>query len=335
MKNIFAFLLLFGSHFIFAQPDSLLLKNKDLIVGELKSLDRGVATFETDYSKSDFKIEWSGVEKVITTTSFLVTTSEGARHIGRLYSPRAGLVIIYNQDSIPVQNNLDEIVMLSPVNDGFWDQLSASISFGYSLTRAKNLEQLSIRSMVGYKAKRWSGSVSFDAINSTQDEVAPIFRRDGALNFNYFLPRDWYIPSTISYLSNTEQKIDARLLGKLGIGKYLLHRNKAYWGFSAGANYNYENYLDETPDRKSWEAFIGTELNLFDIGDLSLFTKLVLYPSFTETGRVRSDINFDLKYDLPLDFYINLGATLNYDNRPVENAPRTDYVLQTTIGWKW
>ena len=60
---------------------------------------------------------------------------------------------------------------------------------------------------------------------------------------------------------------------KLGIGKYVIHKNDAYWGFSAGANVNYEDFDDETGARTSWEAFIGTELNLFDIGDLSLFTK--------------------------------------------------------------
>jgi len=305
------------------------------MVGELKSLDRGVATVETDYSKNDFKIEWSGINKIITTSSYLITTSEGKRHIGQLYSPRPGFVTIHNQDSIPIGINLDEIVLLTSVISGFWDQLSAAISFGYSLTRAKNLEQLSLRSSIGYKAKRWSGSVSFDAINSTQDEVEPIFRRDGALNYSYFLPKDWYIPATVSYLSNTEQKIDSRFLVKLGLGKFLIHRNKAYWGFSAGTNYNYEKYLDELSDKRSWEGFVGTELNLFDIGDLSLLTRAVLYPSFTESGRVRGDFTFDLKYDLPLDFFISLGTTINFDNQPVESAPRTDYVLQTTVGWKW
>lgn len=331
----FTFILFLFPYLGIAQPDSLILKNNDLIVGELKSLDRGVATVETNYSKSDFKIEWSGVHKIITTSSYLITSSKGSRHIGRMYSPQNGTVIIYNQDSIPFRINLEEIVMLTSVNEGFWDKLSAAISFGYSLTRAKNLQQLSVRSSLGYKTKHWSGSASFDAINSTQDEVEPIFRRDGTLSYNYFLPNDWYVPISGTYLSNTEQKIDVRTLVKLGLGKFLLHRNKAYWGFSAGANYNFEKYFDESADRKSWEGFIGTELNLFDIGDLSLLTKIVAYPSFTESGRFRSDFTFDMKYDLPLDFYLQLGTTVNFDNQPVEDAPKVDYVLQTTFGWKW
>ena len=83
------------------------------------------------------------------------------------------------------------------------------------------------------------------------------------------------------------------------------------------------------------EGFFGTELNLYDIGDLSLVTKVIAYPSFTESGRWRTDFNFDAKYDLPLDFYIKAGLTLNYDNRPVEGASETDYVFQTGFGWEW
>src|SRR5690606_16505558 len=158
----------------------------------------------------DFKIEWEGVGKVVTTSSYSVTTSDGTRHLGWLYSPSTGTVIIYNQDSIPFRCRIDEIVLFNPVKNTFWDNLSASISFGYSLTRAQNLKQLSLRSSIGYKAKRWTSLVSFDAINSTQDDVAPIFRRDGSLTYNYLLPKDWYIPISVTYLSNTEQQIDGR-----------------------------------------------------------------------------------------------------------------------------
>ena len=41
-----------------AQHDSLILKNANTIVGEIKSLDKGVLMIETDYSKSDFSVEW-------------------------------------------------------------------------------------------------------------------------------------------------------------------------------------------------------------------------------------------------------------------------------------
>ena len=96
-----------------------------------------------------------------------------------------------------------------------------------------------------------------------------------------------------------------------------------------------ETFSNESPDKKSLEGFLGTELNLFDIGDLNILTNAVVYPGITESGRWRFDFKFDLKYDLPLDFYIKFGFSSNYDNQPTEGASDMDYVLQTSFGWEW
>jgi len=315
--------------------DSLIFENDNVVNGEIKSMDRGVLTIETDYSDSDFAIEWSGVKEIFTKTHFLITLENGDRVTGSLASADSVHVVIQGDDGQSYQHLLEELVTMKSLSNKFWDQVRASISAGYSLTRAQMLQQFSMRSNASYLAERWSLAASYNSVDSRQDDVEDIQRNDAAVTFYYFLPKDWYVPVSATFLSNTEQKIDLRLLGKLGIGKYVIHTNVAYWGFSAGANVNYENYDDEVDGRTSWEAFIGSELNLFDIGDLSLVTRAVAYPSLTESGRIRADFSLDVKYDLPYDFYIQLGYTLNYDNGAVEGTPEGDYVFQTTFGWSW
>jgi hypothetical protein len=314
--------------------DSLVFKNNNYMTGEVKTMSKGVLSIETDYSKSDFTIEWVEVKEIYTKTRFMLTQSDGDRLSGTLHSLSANQVNIVG-DAGTLTSQLNDIVLLKSVSENFWDRFHVAISLGLSVTRAQSLKQLTSRSSVGYVREKWSADASFNSLRSTQDDVESIRRKDGGLTFTYMLPKDWYIPASVSFLSNTEQKLDLRLLEKVGIGKYVIHTNKAYWGFSLGANYNAEKFTDDTPDRKSWEGFIGTQANLFDTGDLSLLTNLVVYPSFTESGRVRSDFAFDVKYEFPLDFFIQFGFTLNYDNQPVNEAPDTDYVFQTTFGWSW
>jgi len=325
---------LLGSAISTTAQDSLIFKNNDYVTGEIKGMDKGVLTIETAYSKVDFTIEWSEVKQIYTETNFMVTQVDGDRFSGTLKSEDGGQVSIINGGSTSTHNLID-IVLLKSVSDKFWDKVNAAISLGFSLTRAQSLKQFTSRSSVGYVSERWSLGFIYNTLRSTQDDVENVQRNDGGVTFNYFLPNDWFIPASISFLSNTEQKLDLRLLEKLGIGKYVIHTNRAYWGFSLGANYNAETFTDETPDRKSWEAFVGTQLNIFDIEDLTLLTTLVAYPSLTESGRIRSDLGFDMKYEFPYDFFIQLGLTVNYDNRPVNDAPDTDYVFQTTFGWSW
>ena len=86
--------------------------------------------------------------------------------------------------------------------------------------------------------------------------------------------------------------------------------------------------------RSSSRRVSRIEVNLFDLEDVSLLGSLFVYPSFTESGRWRSDFSLDTKYDLPHDFYIKAGITLNYDNRPAIAGNTTDYVFMFTVGWE-
>ncbi len=315
------------------QTDSLVLSNHDVMIGEIKGMDRGVVTIETKYSKEDFKVKWGEIKNISTTTSFMITLKNGDRLNGRIRTVDSSSLLIQLDDQSKKMIQYDELVYLKPFKTGFIDRLHAAIDFGFSLTKAQNFKQVTLRSNIGYVAKNWSADVTYNTLFSNQDKTTSIKRTDGGLTFNYLLPKDWYIPASITFLSNTEQQLDLRMLEKLGVGNYLHHSNHSYWGVAGGFTYNSERYANTAP-RKTWEAYLGTELNLYDIGDLSLLTKLALYPSITESGRWRYDFNFDTKYDLPLNLYIKLGITYNYDNRPVAGASNSDYVMQTGIGWK-
>ncbi len=319
-----------------AQTDSIIFNNGNYLVGEVKTMNRNVLKVETDYSDDDFTIEWDGIREIYTTTHFLITLTNGNRYNGTIDSDGDGGINIQTEGGETINVQPDEIVLLDDVDFGFWSQIYASIDIGFDLTRSKNLRSFSMNSNVGYIARRWQVDATFNRLTSKQDEVDDIQRSDGGLTFKYFLPRDWYPTASTNWLSNTEQQLSLRTTAKLGFGKYVVHTNQLYWGFSAGANYNNEDYSPpELEDRRSWEGYVGTELNLFNVGDLNLMTSLVAYPSFTESGRLRSDFKFNVSYDLPLDFYVKVGFTLNYDNQPAEGSPKADYVLNTGFGWSW
>jgi hypothetical protein len=102
---------------------------------------------------------------------------------------------------------------------------------------------------------------------------------------------------------------------------------------------NYEDVPDDPTrskaDQNSAEAVGAVELNIFDIGDLELFTVFSVFPSLSEFGRVRMDFNSDLRYEFISDFNISLGFTNNYDSSPPVDTPKNDYVFATAIGWSY
>ena len=329
------FCFFFTFSFSYSQTDSLFLKNKNLIVGEIKSMDKGVLIMETSYSKEDFKIEWLEIERIISKVPFLITTEDGERFYGVITGSDSGKMIFKPEEQDQVELQIVEVIDIAKVEKGFLDRLNAGIDMGFTMTRARNQRQFTLRSRIGYITQKWTLDASINTLYSKQDETEDIRRMDANLTYIYLLRNDWFAVARLDFLSNTEQKLDLRTNTKLGLGKFINRSNKLYWNASAGFSFNNEQFSGEAANRQSAESWFGSEVNLYDIGDFNLLSNVFIYPSLTEKGRIRMDYRIDLKYDLPLDFYIKTGLTWNYDNQPTSGANTHDYVWQTTFGWSW
>jgi hypothetical protein len=320
---------------LLAVNDTLVVSTGDVLVGELKTMEKNVLQMETDYSDSDFKIDWDMVTEIYSDRLFIITTAERERYYGTIRSDNTDKTnVIITEEGNEYISKITNIVFINQVDKNFLSRLSASISIGFSYARSNNLTQFSTIGYLGYLTDDWSIDASVNSVNSTQDDVEPTKRNEGSIGFKYFLPDDWFALTAYNFLQNDEQNLKLRNIIMLGVGYYLMRTNSVYLSVRAGADWNNENYTDTTSARNSTEGFAGIEANMYNVGDLSLLSSLVVYPSFTDSGRIRSDFMFDLKYDFPLDIYIKLGYTFNYDNQPVEGASETDYLFQTTVGWE-
>jgi hypothetical protein len=317
-----------------AQKDTIILKNKDMIVGEVKSLDRGVLVIETSYSDADFKVEWDGVKEIYTTSSFLLTHRSGKRVYSNLRSNTGSDSVKLMDEGQVLFYSLKDIVYLKGIKSKFWSRVDASIDVGLTLAKANNLSQYNINARVGYTANKWQLAVSYTDNRSSQDSIKATKRTETNVEYKYFLPHDWYLNTSLNLLSNTEQALNLRTTGKLGAGKYVIHTNQKYWGLGSGFSLISESFTNEKASQTSSEVYLASELNLFDMKDLSLFNSVFVYKSLSDSKRWRSDIKFDLKYDLPYDFYIKPGFTLNYDNRPAVIGKEVDYVITFSFGWE-
>jgi hypothetical protein len=70
-------------------------------------------------------------------------------------------------------------------------------------------------------------------------------------------------------------------------------------------------------ESRSQEIFLGGQLDIFNMGDLNIYTYLFMYPGISERGRFRSDFKFDIKYDLPLED-IPLTTIINQSKAPLK-----------------
>ena len=197
-----------------------------------------------------FRNSYPGIKEIYSKSHFLVTLKNGQRINGTVESAEAGKKIIINgDDGSKTETTLDEMVYLKGLKSDFWSRVHASIDAGLSFTKANNLKQYNVRSKIGYLADKGQTDIFYDDTRSSQDSVKETKRTEGGIAGKYYLQKDWYLAASLNFLSNTEQALNLRTTGKLGIGKYIVHTNKQYWGLGIGLSFNNESFTNGTADR--------------------------------------------------------------------------------------
>ncbi|TDI70430.1 MAG: DUF481 domain-containing protein [Bacteroidetes bacterium] len=318
-----------------AQNDTIHLVNNEFLVGEVKSFDRGVLTIETSYSDKDFKVEFNKVRGLFIQRKCNIILTEGRRRFGNIRTDTRGMVMITLEDGTIEHFKLEEVIALQEIHEKFWNRFTVALDFGFILTKANNSTQFTIGGQFDYTDEKWLFEGNINLLNSVQDDVDRIERTDAKLQLIRLLSKKYYLLGDVSFLSNTEQALDGRISPSIGVGKFLISTNKLYLGVNLGFAYTIENYTDASLNKTSSEAVIGLSYNMYDFKDLDLNTGVKFYPSLSENGRIRTDYDLILKYDLPLDFYIKLSFTLNFDNQPVVEGSSLDYIFTSSFGWEF
>lgn len=318
-----------------SQQDSIQLKDKTVLVGEIKSLSRGVLVIKTSYSDSDFHVEFKKVQSLSIERKCLVLLTQNRRRYGYVKTTKSGYFTMILPDNTEEQYKINEITSLDEIYDRFWDRLKGSFDLGFNFTKANSFAQLSIGAELSYIDQKSLINGSLDALSTTQTDVIKTRRTDAKIEYLRLLAKSWYLMSSVSFLSNTEQALDARISPSLGAGRFLISTNQLYFGVSLGLTYNIENYVDTTLNKTSTEAFIFNNFNIFDMKDFDLTSTLNIFPSLSERGRLRTDFNINSKYKIIKDFYIKAGFSLNYDNQPAVDGNEVDYNFTSGVGWKF
>ena len=176
------------------------------------------------------------------------------------------------------------------------------------------------------------------------------------------------------YDTNDELNIDHRGSLGLGLGRYLINdlghelavsaglqgvqewrgscedQNKQRIGQTSGITMtqsdNEPDDEDDIPPRKSLERCTDLELFLnfkwhlysFQKRDMDIFVTGATYPSLTDWGRVRGDLNLIINWELFNNFYWTVNLRTEVDNagdREDDTYGNSDYTLSTGVSWKY
>ena len=319
------------------KTDVVVLRNGDHITGEVKGLARGKLDYSTD-DAGRLSIEWEKVVRLTSVHSFDAQDGEGVRYFGRLNPPARDGVLVFESgrtDTLPVAS----VIEITPVNATFVERLSAYLDLGFSLAKANEATTFSLNGMVAYRAPAIGSQFAYDSYAQGQETVPTTRRNTVRQSVSWYLPRRWSAVALVQLEQNDELDLDHRVTLGGAAERTLRHTNQMELSLGAGLVGTQEQFSSAvgSSESTSLEGLLaaGWDVFHFDSPKLDLGTSVAAYPSLSQAGRVRSQLDLRLVYELFKDFNAGIRLTDTFDSRPPEGASKNDYVTELTIGWSY
>jgi hypothetical protein len=320
-----------------AKTDVVDFKNGDRLTGEVKSLERGHMRFKTDATDT-ISIEWDEVAYLSSNQNIQVETILGTRYLGHLIRSEEKSNLVVMTDAGPIKLNNIQVVKMTPIEDKGLSRIDGNITFGYNFAKADESTQsnlgvdLEMRSEIRLLSLKFDGSVTDSTSNDTN-------QRDSLkLDFKRLLRDRWFWSSAISFDRNDELGIDMRSSLGGGRGRIMRQTDHSAIILEGGLKGTREDLAGSTTDEETIEAYgmVNWDWFRFDTPELDLSTSLEIIPNLSDTGRVRGELDIELKWEMIEDLFWQLSYYNSYDSDPAtDGAEKNDYGIITSLGYKF
>jgi len=319
-----------------AKTDVVTLSNGDRITGEVKALERGRLEYSTDDAGTLY-LEWDKLVSVVSTQHFEVATSDGRRFLGSL-TPSAPKTITVTTMTGPVPLPMAEVTVIRPIGASFWSKLDGTFDVGFSYTRSSGIAQLNVNSDTTYSKPAFRGRV---LASLTRIDTGDGTERDdrGTLELSYLHYRwkEWAVGGAARFETNESLGLELRSQVGVAAGPRLVNSNRAQLTVAGGVVANDERgvNVDSTRNLEGLLLF-SSSYYTYDRPKTNFDLTLQYYPSMSNPGRHRVQLDAGVKREIFKDFYISLNIYDTYDNKPPNPAANTNDVgVVTSIGWSY
>jgi len=318
----------------FAQKtDVVKLVNGDTLTCEIKLLDRGRLEVSTDHLGT-VNIEWDKVAAVTSKRQFRVETTSGLRLLGQLVTTTQGQLDIVEATGTVTADALD-VVYVVPIERRFWRQLDGAFNLGLSYTQSSGVAQLNFGANAVHRRANSQWTASASSYLTAEEDGDNTSRHALDLGgVRYFRQRSlWLLQG--GFMRNEELGYKARATVSAGMGHFLVHSNRAIFALGGGLSTSREVPVDGDSTQEL-EALLAVRQSYFtyDTPKTNISTSLYLYPSLSQWGRARLELNGQVNREIVKDFTVGFTIYDSYDsNPPTEGARKNDVGLSLTIGW--
>ena len=319
------------------RTDVVTLANGDRITGEIMEVARGRLALKTD-DAGTIDIEWVKIIRLEATREFELITSDGRHLLGSLgHADNERFLLIVGSDgsaSLPIP----EVTNIVPIGAGFWKKVDGSIDAGFSYTRSSGVTQTTLNTDTIYRKPAFSLEVTASAtVTQVADDDERDDRADLDISYMRYRWRRWFLAGGGRFETNESLGLALRSqFSGLG-GIRLVNTNRAQFTVSGGLSVNDEEGVD-TESTQNLEGVLAVKGSFFsyDRPKTNLDLSFQYYPSFSDWGRQRLQLDSAARRELVKDFFVSLNLFDTFDSAPPSpDAARNDVGIVASLGWSY
>lgn len=305
------------------------------MVGEIKRMDRGKLSFKTE-STDTITIDWMDVTSLSTKQQLLVERRDGSVTPSLLLPDAPERHLTLDGGGYRENVSMDDVVAFEPLEDTTWDQLSATVSAGYSFTKSSEIENIDLSLTVKQRTTKRSRELSLYS-NTSGSKSEEAETREGVSYVTLRNREDspYFTGFTYSYESNDSLGLDYRILAAAIAGREFYLKPNQLIRPVAGFGATQERFTTFS-DEQNVEVVLGTQIDWYEFSspELDLSAKFLVFPGITDSGRIRSSVDISLRWEIIHNLFWQLSYYNDYDS----DSPSIDlssYGITTSVGWTW
>lgn len=316
------------------RTDVVSLVNGDRVTGEIKELAQGLLRYKTD-SMSTVSVEWVDVRRLVSKLTFQVETDDGDYYYGAFLEPDEERILRVGIGEFQIDLKMTDVVAITRIKHGFWRTLDGSLSVGFQATKATEVIQMSFLGDAERRTRKFMSKVNLRmSVSSAAEQETS---KNNSLGFaqDWFLGHQYAAGGSLQFQQNDELGIDFRTLIGANGTRVIVQSLRQRLTASVGLSLNRENVTDQE-DTSSVEAMLSVDWSIYKYKSpkTTFYFRWFVYPSLTESGRVRSQVDANLRQELVKDFFLDFTGFYSFDSQPPnEDAASDDYMISMGLGW--
>jgi hypothetical protein len=319
------------------KTDIVWMTNGDRLTGEIKQLEHGKLRLSTD-AMGEVRIEWDEISRIESDYAFQFERTDGTRVTGTVKETTEERKMRLADGESDTKFAHENVIRISQIENSFWERVKGSLALGYSFTKASNVAQGNFSGRATHRTEIRSFTVDGSTIITSDQNDDSTQRSDLQLNMTRFRQNRWFNSYLLGFESNDELGLDLRTSFGMALGRYLVQTNTSELALLGGAVGTAETLQGGASPQESIEGLVGLDYSryVYDHPAVDLSARLNAFPSFTNSGRVRAQLDLSLRWEIINDLFWDLSYYNTYDSDPPSGSESTtDYGIVTSIGWSF